>query len=639
MEEKCDICGDYAKEECSYVKEGYKNHRCQDCYNLEQKIAEIRERRLRKKKDRKDVLKLKKMNRNIKRVKVKDLETSTTKYKHRKVVYIWNDIPEGILSQIPEEYHNNDVYIVKNNCEKEAYSEVIKLMNERYVFKQLGLKLQATDRSEVYYSIRKIMNNKLDIAGDSKKQRKGIGEKVPYYCKRLYEHLGYEYWGYVYDYLNIKPKETIIIYDTEMNTDILSNKSLKDYAETPFFLIICEKEEPLRATMEEMINRGYTKGFYGVVLGGTSTTYNIKLLIDLSKIRNFYAFIMTDLDIGGILILMDMKRWFPCESIGINPEMLAFAGVGFEEGCEDYKQKSIDFEGKKGIFNRYNIDEEQRERYRDWIDMCIKRRFEINSLTALRLKQDFNISKARDFCDYLISKIEDPDRAWNLNRYDKPTYTKPILYDIDIYKPQFIQDVEKEIDKKIKDINDELEKLINKIAEKQKEIEKSAYKELNEYLESKEMKDDDDWEKLIEDKVNKMYQNNRIIHKLLYMRSKSVHKKIQRKNRKYKGEKIVKEPENIITNQTKQLKTLTAKQTEALLEMVKKQDIICKRIIRVTPEYREIKKMLTRNKEQFTETSFLDNVADLQEELTEMFEELTETINHDTNDRSLTEGD
>ena len=67
------------------------------------------------------------------------------------------------------------------------------------------------------------------------------------------------------------------------------------------------------------------------------------------------------------------------------------------------------------------------------------------------------------------------------------------------------------------------------------------------------------------------------------MRSKSVHKKIQRKNRKYKGEEVVKKPENIITNQTKQLDTLTAKQTETLLEMVKKQDLICKRIIRATP--------------------------------------------------------
>ena len=309
-------------------------------------------------------------------------------------------------------------------------------------------------------------------------------------------------------------------------------------------------------------------------------------------------------------------------SIGINPEMLAFAGVDFEDGCEDYKAEKIDFEK---TFKGLDISEEQKEVYRNWKDMCAERRFELNSLTALRLEEDFNTSKARDFCDYLISKIEDPNRAWNLNRYDKPTYKEPILYDIDIYKPQLIQDIEKKIDKKIKDIDDKLKELINKIAEKQEEIKKEAHKELRDYLESKEMKDVDDWKKLIEHRVNKMYKTNKIIHKLSYMRSKSVHKKIQRKNRKYKGEKVVKEAWSIIRDQTNQLDTLTSKQTESLLEIVKKQDLICKRIIRTTPEYKEIKKILTENEEQFTEANFMDYITNLKKELKEMFKELTQT--------------
>ena len=562
------------------------------------------------------------MNKSIKKVKVRDLEASFTKHTHGKIDYCWKDYPESFLSQIPEKYLDYDVYIIKNITRKIAYSEVFKLMNNRYVLKQLGLILQTTDLRETYYIVRKIMNNKLDIAGDSEAQAKYISGSIKRYCERLYEHLGYKYWAYVYDYLIIKPKETIVIYDTEMNTTTLSSKNLKDFAKTPFFLIICEKEEPLRATMEEMINRGYTEGFYGVAIGGKSPSYNIKLLIDLSRIRNFYAFVMTDLDVSGIFILLDMMKWFPCESIGINPEMLAFAGVDFEDGCEDYKAEKINFEK---TFRTLDISKEQKEVIRIWKDMCSERRFELNSLTALRLEENFSISKARDFCDYLISKIEDPNRAWNLNRYDKPTYKEPILYDIDIYKPQLIQNIEKKIDKRIKDINDKLKELINKIAEKQEEIKKEAYKELRDYLESKEMKDVDDWEKLIEDRINKMYKTNEIIHKLLYMRSKSVHKKIQRKNRKYKGEKVVKKPENIITNQTKQLDTLTAKQTETLLGMVKKQDLICKRIIRATPKYKEIKKTLSENEKQFTETNFKGYITNLKKELKEMFKELTQT--------------
>ena len=562
------------------------------------------------------------MNKNIKKVKVRDLEASFTKHTHGKIDYCWNDYPERFLSQIPEKYLDNDVYIIKNITRRIAYSEVFKIMNNRYVLKQLGLNLQTTDLRETYYIVRKIMNNKLDIPGGSDAQARYIGESIKRYCEKLYEYLGYKYWPYVYDYLLIKPKESIIIYDTEMNTTTLSNKNLKDFAKTPFFLIICEKEEPLRATMEEMINRGYTKGFYGVAIKGKSPSYNIKLLIDLSEIRNFYAFVMTDLDISGIFILLDMMKWFPCESIGINPEMLAFAGVDFEDGCEDYKAEEIGFEK---IFKGLNISEEQKKVFRNWKNMCSERRFELNSLTALRLEEDFSISKARDFCDYLISKIEDSNRAWNLNRYDKPIYKEPILYDIDIYKPQFIQDVEEKIDKKIKDINDKLKELINKIAEKQEKIKKGAHKELRDYLKSKEMKDVGDWERVIKDRVNKMYKTNEIIHKLLCMRSKSVHKKIQRKNSKYKGEKVVKEPENIITNQNKQLKTLTTKQTDTLLEMVKKQDLICKRIIRTTPEYKEIEKILTENEKQFTETNFMDYIENLKKELKEMFKELTQT--------------
>lgn len=562
------------------------------------------------------------MNKNIKKVKVRELEASFTKHTHGKIDYCWNDYPKRFLSQIPEKYLDNDVYIIKNITRKIAYSEVFKIMNNRYVLKQLGLNLQTTDLRETYYIVRKIMNNKLDIPGDSEAQAKYIGQAIKRYCEKLYEHLGYKYWPYVYDYLIIKPKETIIIYDTEMNTTTLSSKNLNDFAKTPFFLIICEKEEPLRATMEEMINRGYTKGFYGVAIGGKSPSYNIKLLIDLSEIRNFYAFVMTDLDISGIFILLDMMKWFPCESIGINPEMLDFAGVDFEVGCEDYKAEKIDFEK---IFRTLDISEEQKKGFRNWKKMCSKRRFELNSLTALRLEEDFSISKARDFCDYLISKIEDSNRAWNLNRYDKPTYKEPILYDIDIYKPQVIENIEKKIDKKIKDINDKLKELINKIAEKQEKIKKGAHKELRDYLKSKEMKDVDDWEKLIKDRVNKMYKTNLIIHKLLYMRSKSVHKKIQRKNRKYRGEEVVKKPESIIANQTKQLKTLTANQTETILEMVKKQDLICKRIIRTTPEYKEIKKMLIENEKQFTETNFMYYITNLRKELKEMFKELTRT--------------
>ena len=99
--------------------------------------------------------------------------------------------------------------------------------------------------------------------------------------------------------------------------------------------------------------------------------------------------------------------------------------------------------------------------------MCTEKRFEINSLTTLRLKQDFRLNKTRDFCDYLISKIEDPNRAWDLNRYKIPIYNEPKLYRPEISKPKIIEDMEEKINEKIKDINNKLDELTNKISDKQ----------------------------------------------------------------------------------------------------------------------------------------------------------------------------
>ncbi len=222
---------------------------------------------------------IKVLTRDIKRTKIRDLETSTTDYSYTvnktkvKTDYTWKDLPKGFLSQlsqIPEKYLD-DVSIAENTVTKKAYSEIFKVMNKRFVLKQLiergaNLKLQATDRREIYYIIRKIMNGETGLKGDVDAQTELIGKKIVIYCQKLSKYLDYDYWGYVYDYLNIKSKETIIVYNTDMETSTLSNKNLKEIAKIPFFLIICEKEEQLRATMEEMINRGYTEGFYGIVL-------------------------------------------------------------------------------------------------------------------------------------------------------------------------------------------------------------------------------------------------------------------------------------------------------------------------------------------------------------------------------------
>lgn len=592
------------------------------------------------------------LTRDIKRIKIIDLETSITNYSYTnpntkvKTDHTWNDLhsTKGFLSQIhqtPEEYLD-DIGIAENTNTKKAYSELFKIMNNRLVLKQLiergaNLNLQATDRREIYYIIRRSMDGKTGLKGDVDAQTMGIGKKIAIYCQKISKYLGYRYWGYVYDYLNIKPKETIIIYNTKMETSTLSNKNLKEIAKIPFFLIICEKEEPLRATMEEMINRGYTKGFYGIALGGTSTTYNIKLLLELQEIRNFYAYIMVDLDLGGIAIFLDMKQWFPCESIGINPEMLDFAGVNFEDGSEEHiiskKTRENTITGLNRKIRKLDISEEQREIYRNWIEVCKNRRFELNSLTSLRLEEDMNVSKAKDFCNYLISKLEDPNRAWDLNRYDKPTYerisSRPTLQ---ISRPEFIDDIEIRIQRQVNNIKSKLDNLLDKITDKQEEIEEGALKELYDYLDSKDLQYGFDWKKLIEDKYNKLDKKISISMDLLNIRSKIDYKKILRKNRKYKGKEVIEKPASIIKNQTNQLWNLRRKQKASLDNMYKEPEKQLKELLKETSEYKEMEEILTKNEEQFTETNFMDYIINLQEELNKMIKELIETINNDDND-------
>ncbi len=346
---------------------------------------------------------------------------------------------------------------------------------------------------------------------------------------------------------------------------------------------------------------------------------------------------MTDLDLSGIAIFLDMKQWFPCESIGINPEMLAFAGVNFEDGSEKHiiNKKTRDgiIAGLKRKIRELDISEKQREIYRNWSEVCKDNRFELNSLTSLRLEEDMNESKAKDFCNYLISKLEDPNRTWNLNRYDKPNYERiSSRLTLRVKRPEVIDDIEEGIQQQVNDIKSKLDDLRDKIADKQEEIEEGAFKELYDYLDLKELRHWEDWKKLIEDKYNKMDERISTAMDLLNIRSKIDYKKILRKNRKYKGKEVIEKPASIIKNQTNQLWNLRWKQKASLDNMYKEPRKQLKELLKQTPEYKEIKEMLTENKEQFTETNFMDSITNLKEELNEMFEELIETINNDDND-------
>ncbi len=534
--------------------------------------------------------------------------------------------------QIPKTKYKDIVYLVKEFPRIKEKKEVVKILNKRWIFKQLDLNLQKTDKREVFYKVRKSFGGKLNLKGTKEEQQKAIGQAVDKYYNKLFEFLGFEYWGYVPDYLGVDIKGTANIFDMNMVEIILTKKNLielerlEEFENVPFFLIICEKTILIDFTMRELINRGYNEGFYGISLGGYPVSAVIKYLIPFSKVRNFYVFVQHDLDIDGLMIYFNIRERFPCESVGINPDFLEHIGVEFDEIAEDYDvtetQKEKQKEKVRNKVLEFDITEDEREKYNNWINSCLERRAEINSLLTKREEEDYEQNKARDFIDYLIGILEDPERPWNLSRYEKPDYYEPTLNTLNVSRPEFIDNIDKEIERRINIVNNKLRELSDKITEKQGEIGEEAYREFNEYLDERNVRFTTDWYELIRDRVNKMRETNEELQNLIYTKGKyDIFKKILRKNKGYKGDNIVKDPWSIIEKQNRQLRILSNEQTEGLRKLVRKQKVICKRIIKQIPEYNELKEEFIERRESFIETNFDNFMTELQDELIEILEE------------------
>jgi len=615
-------------------------------------------------------------NEKLKQVKVKDLPKTITEHKYGEILR-FNVVPTNILDLIGEEYYNEMVYVIENRANKKTGAEVVKVMNERFVQKQLNLNFQSTDKRELFYIIRYNLGGKLDIKGDNKQQGRSIDESIKGYCEKLVEPLDLKYWGYVFDYLDITPKETIIVYDTQMNPIMLSNENINEYTKTPFFLIICEKKETIKATMKEMINRGYDKGFYGLALGGTSTTYNIKLLISLGKPKNFYVFVMHDLDLDGIKIFFDMKKYFPCESIGINPEMLDSSGVSFEDGCEDYKpeNRSKTLKYLYETIEKSNFTNEIREMYKKWVFMCENKRFELNSLTALRIREAPTLYKTRDFCNYLIAKIEDPERPWNLNRI-RPLNKKGDLMDFWTIKtkiprvsviPDFILEFDEDI---VKDkINEEHKEYLDVLTEIGDVITNNTYniEEKLENLTGIEKKVIDniidkikeghpkifenvDWYDVLQNiypgKVKKLNNLIKISEKKVRFSNIKKYIKLTRELKNYIGSIKGSLPENEIKGKEKKLRSYiysNSGRPEAK-ERIKQYDKGLQRNLRRTIEYKETKNDIVNLEDELKErivekderkevlNDFKERLETIFEDLIKELEELEENEDLEKND-------
>jgi len=496
--------------------------------------------------------------------------------------FIVKDLPERWLNNIPKELYEKKVYLVKDNSRKNAGEILTDYLNERFVRRQLELQNPDSDKRETWYIIDTRMAGNMDFQGDSEQQYIIISNAIEKYCSKLTDFFNVSYWGFVLDELSLKSKGKAIIFDMDFKGTLLDVNALKGTIidgkiidphkciNTPFFLIICEKESVLLNVMKGLKKKGNNRGWYGIGTEGYSSTNVIRLLLRFQELKKFYVFVLHDYDVDGIKIFLDLKKYFPCESAGLNPIVILRSGIDLTPFYITYKSKTGEatkkqITGAETMINILDITKEEKEQYYDWIKGCSIKRAELQGLTGFRLNENMELNPARDFIEYIEYLLEETTRIYDLNRYREPTLITPDLYEPTINRPSFIDEIIKEI------TDNSIEKIIT-------------------YLKNKKLENKDDWIHLFENEYRSMLKTDKVLHNLVKRYGKIKQKRFCRKNKRYK-ESLLK-VDNIIDNQRSKLFRYVENQERFLKKRSSRQKHILERLIKRTPEYIETKDRL-----------------------------------------------
>ncbi len=562
------------------------------------------------------------------------------------------------LENIPKEYWNQKVWIYvkskRSHLRIDTNKRLRDFLNERFILyqlRQLSLRpipiIESIEMSkrEVWYYI-EILAKKNNTEMDG--NYRGFVSAITKYCEEIQERVGVPYWGYVLDKLKIKAKARATIYERDdEDKDIykpigLDKDTLKKYADAPFFLILCEKEGVITAFLKEIIERGYNEDyFYCLNLGGEATTNVIRLIRKYLNIKNFHCFVLHDMDMKGLEIFFDIKRHFNCKSIGVNPEFLEYCEYDFDDLSEEYRNDA----GKKlprvsekleagtyTIFNGLNISVEEKETYESWIEMCIERRIELNSITAHKIENDPSVSKTIDFVDYFIHIIETTN--FNLNRlrplkkegtWDDYWTIKTKLDRVKTY-PKFIKEFAEDnnnlLDDKIKEehkeyletieeiddiITNNAENIRDKLEDLKNDEEESIDNTIEEFNKMYPKIFDIDWENIL---PNTYPERIEILNKLIKMSEKGVRfncikKYIQltRQLKNYTDSIKGKTPERVIKGKEKELQEHIYNDSGRLeaIKRIKDYDEGLECCLLHTTEYREADVDVKKLKEELKE--------------------------------------
>lgn len=511
---------------------------------------------------------------------------------------------------------NKEIYFLKMRLANSTFAGINRLryLNLRYIQYQLGLTLQETNNREVFYTVRKMCLNEGEDFDIKSKFTNTINE----YFKDLNEFVKLPYWGFVSELLRVDSGVRALVYDPiTLEPSVLTPKTFKQFTKTFFYFILSEKTSTIEPIMKEMKQRGYAReGFYyGISTGGMGTSKAIKLLIELAKVRNFHVFVLHDYDISGLAIFFDFLRWISCESIGVNPEFMEFCGIDKNEVHEDYKVSSKSKKITYTILQDCIFHSNEYDKYDSWIQGCLSKRIELNSISSYRLTESLTESKVRDFCDYLITKLEDTDKMWNLNRYKKPYAFKPKRHKIDFEKPKIIEEIETNIETNTDSLNERIEEVREFSSSMVSKNSENSNVDLNDFLELYNINDDFEWNSLIENQYRQMVKTSNLLYKAVLQRSKAKRRGIIHNNAHYNDKDVIKTPNRIISKQEQKILSKTNDLSKFLRKRTKRLHNVCQRLIKKTPKYREIEIELRENRESLEKKDILEQFQGYRKEL------------------------
>ncbi len=496
-----------------------------------------------------------------------------------------SELPEKWLNNISTEFLEGEVYLVKDDSKKEAGKLVTELMNFRFVCSQLGIKLQKMAKRQVWYIILKKQRGAVKLSGSNLQRYISLSEMMKTFCEKLTDFYKVPYWGLVLDKLRMRAKARATILDIEGIETGLNIKTFPNFKETPFFFLVCEKGDTLKSMMSELKKRGYNAGFYGLITQGYGSSNVVRLLMEVKKIKKFYVFVALDYDLDGLKIYFDLKRYFPCESVGLHPDMINETKIPASTINQDYDSPSGNAKGFqiKGAINMLNdlfgsnkkdtFDEELTDseylKLKSWIEGCIEKKIELDALLAHRLEEDQSISKSKDLVDYLELLLNDGSRVYDLNRYKKPTNWLPESSYPYVEKPEIIEN-----------IISELQELV--------------IKPIEEFLEDNDLKYDSDWETLIQEEFDIAYD---ILETKFNKKLNRANEKLEAfttENKEYRDSltNVV----DLIEDQDQKLYNYSEKQTEKLQKLTERQTLILRNKIEETAEYKRTEETLNQLK-------------------------------------------